>query len=270
MLNINKKIQKIILNYIYINKKSSINTIISAISQLRPIVSPFELIRIGGENDGAYLIPNDLSEIKLCFSPGVGGSNAFEIDLFEKYAISSVTADASVEGLPIKHKGVSFLKKFIGSVKSSEYISFEEWIDSTCGLSMDDLLLQIDIEGGEYDVLINIDSKILSRFRVIAIEYHNLELLIDRYSVEIISSIFRKINKYFYPIYLHPNNVTGEFTIDGIVIPKTLEVVYLRKDRFKEKPIYHSIDSHMKIEFIKNDPKKDEIKLSSHWFGKII
>ena len=31
------------------------------------------LIRIGSKNDGGYLIPNILNEIKFCYSAGIGG-----------------------------------------------------------------------------------------------------------------------------------------------------------------------------------------------------
>lgn len=40
------------------------------ISKVRPVDCGIELIRIGGEADGGYLIPNDLEGIEYCFSPG--------------------------------------------------------------------------------------------------------------------------------------------------------------------------------------------------------
>ena len=36
-----------------------------------PVKTEHELIRIGGSKDGGYLVPNDLSGIQACFSPGV-------------------------------------------------------------------------------------------------------------------------------------------------------------------------------------------------------
>ena len=37
---------------------------------LRPKKSPYELIRIGGTSDGAYLLPNDLAGVSACFPQG--------------------------------------------------------------------------------------------------------------------------------------------------------------------------------------------------------
>lgn len=267
MKNLKKILQKILLKQIFVNKRSSKESIVDAISSIRPVISPYSLLMVGGERDGGYLIPDDLSHIKYCMSPGVGGSNSFEIDLYDRYSIRSLTADASVDGLPDEHHGVGFIKKFVGSKTSVDYITIENWIDESCGDEPGDLLFQMDIEGGEYDVLINMDPSTLKKFRIIAIEWHNFDLLLDRYGVEILASVFRKIGKYFNPICIHPNNVTGFYNIDGVIVPKTLEVVYLRKDRFPTDIKYHSKETHSKIKFVKNDPNKPEIKLSSHWFA---
>jgi len=45
---------------------------------LRPYTTDKELIRLGAEKDGGYLIPNDLAGIEACFSPGVGNEFNFE------------------------------------------------------------------------------------------------------------------------------------------------------------------------------------------------
>ena len=38
---------------------------------IKPIQTNHNLIRVGGKGDGGYLIPDDLENIKVCFSPGV-------------------------------------------------------------------------------------------------------------------------------------------------------------------------------------------------------
>ena len=45
---------------------------------LKPSASPYKLLRIGGAEDGAYLVPNDLSGVGACFSPGVNNFKNFE------------------------------------------------------------------------------------------------------------------------------------------------------------------------------------------------
>lgn len=48
---------------------------------IRPKSCPFRLKRIGGSQDGAYLIPDDLVGIEACFSPGVNCIKLFEDEL---------------------------------------------------------------------------------------------------------------------------------------------------------------------------------------------
>lgn len=42
------------------------------------------MIRIGEVHDSSYIIPDDLEGITACFSPGVGPSSSFELDVAEE------------------------------------------------------------------------------------------------------------------------------------------------------------------------------------------
>lgn len=41
------------------------------LTKIRPESQVKELIRVGSNHDGGYLVPNDLEDIKYCYSPGV-------------------------------------------------------------------------------------------------------------------------------------------------------------------------------------------------------
>lgn len=262
-------IYNLVIGKYFINKVSSVEKISEVISMLAPVKSPYKMIRIGGTNDGAYLIPDDLNGIKMCFSPGVGHTNKFELELYSNYDIKSATADASVDGLPEDSDGIYFIKKYIGNKDNDpNYISLSRWMSNFVDLNDEsDFILQMDIEGGEYDVLISEDIETLSKFRIIAIEFHNLELMLDRYGIELLESMLRKITSNFHPVYIHPNNVPGFFEREGVVIPRVLEVVFLRKDRFDKCIYLENLDlfSHLSVT---NDKNKPDINLSHHWFKK--
>lgn len=61
-----------------------------------------------------------------------------------------------------------------------------------------DLMLQMDIEGGEYLSLINASDKLLNRFRIIALEIHLLKYLWDKSYFEMVQSALNKILKTHY------------------------------------------------------------------------
>ena len=58
------------------------------LSSIRDNYINIELIRMGGNGDGGYLIPNLMNEIDHCFSAGVSDIAHFEKELLEKYDIN--------------------------------------------------------------------------------------------------------------------------------------------------------------------------------------
>lgn len=67
-----------------ISSKTADTKIESFFRMFYPYDLGYELIRIGSENDGGYLVPNILNEVNTCISPGVGHTNSFEKDLKKK------------------------------------------------------------------------------------------------------------------------------------------------------------------------------------------
>ena len=77
--------------------------------RLHPQQSQFPLVRMGSAADGGYLVPDDLHEIKACFSPGVDTFATFETDLLQR-GIGSHLADYSVDKVPDGLQALSFIK----------------------------------------------------------------------------------------------------------------------------------------------------------------
>jgi len=65
-------------NNIYVSKTTPYSNLVSFLTLLKPMQTNYELIRIGSDTDGGYLIPNDLKGIDTCFSPGVSTTSDFE------------------------------------------------------------------------------------------------------------------------------------------------------------------------------------------------
>ncbi len=93
--------------------QTSPTDVTALIRRLRPLDCGKELIRIGGEGDGGYLVPNDLEGIEYCFSPGVSTTSDFENTLADLH-IKSFLADYSVASPPVVRPEMVFDKKFLG------------------------------------------------------------------------------------------------------------------------------------------------------------
>ena len=94
------------------------------------------------------------------------------------------------------------------------------------------MLLQMDIEGAEYQVILDTPSDILRKFRFLVIEFHGFNRLAHTHSYDLISTTFYKLLKDFKVVHVHANNCCKAVKINGVEIPPVMEFTFVRKDRF--------------------------------------
>lgn len=191
--------------HLYVSSQTKAKDLALLIRKLRPIDCGIELIRVGGSGDGGYLIPNDLEGIEYCFSPGVNTIVEFENQLADR-GIISFLADYSVDAPPLEREQFVFDKKFLGASNRDEFFTLSTWKDKYLKSYEGDLLLQMDIEGFEYQVILNAPDNLLNQFRIIIIEFHALDKLFDSFTSKILESCFEKLLQNFHVVHIHPNN----------------------------------------------------------------
>jgi hypothetical protein len=220
-------------NHVRLSRANGGPRLMRLLEDLRPVETEHELIRIGGDGDGGYLIPNDLRGIDACFSPGVSTVADFEVDLVER-SIPCFMADYSVEGPPVTHPLFDFEKKFLGSTNDSVFTRLDSWMLRK-GPEFNDLILQMDIEGAEYEVLLGIDVGFLRKFRILVVEFHSLEAVFDWMGFELIKATFDRLLMDFAVVHIHPNNCLPVVRCDGVEVPPVMEFTFLRKDRIAQR-----------------------------------
>ncbi|GAA7206241.1 FkbM family methyltransferase [Helicobacter pylori] len=244
------------------------------IKSLHPIKTEHELVRFGAKHDGGYLIPKDFKGIRTLFSPGVGNESAFEEDFYRQCKLANhndiyiyiYMADKSVNEpiLNIPKENYSFIKKFIGCTDNEDFITLDTWVNNS-QVGEGDLMLQMDIEGGEYLALISVSDTLLNRFRIIALEIHLLKYLWDNNYFEMVQSALNKILKTHYCVHLHPNNCCASHHHNGVSIVEVIECTFIRKDRVKHILGYcdefpHPLDADNVIE-------NPTLILPRNWYG---
>ena len=215
-----------------ITKTTDIKDLERFIEKLRPKPVGKKLIRIGGKGDGGYLLPDDLSGISTCFSPGIDITSTFEEELAERYGINSFMVDFSVDKPPIENKLFHFDKKFLGNKNDEKFIRLEDWVKSNTN-DNSDLILQMDIEGAEYEVIIDTPREIFKKFRIMAIEFHSLDMIFNKNAFKMVEAVFDKLSIDFTVAHIHPNNSRPIINKNSIDIPELLEFTFLRNDRVK-------------------------------------
>lgn len=202
----------------------------SLMHSLHPRRSSAGLIRVGPAGDGGYLVPDDLEGIAACYSPGVGDIVGFERDCAARGMLVFM-ADGSVDSPIMGDPVYSFIRKFIGAINTHDSSTMNHWVESTMPESRSDLLLQIDIEGSEYETFLQMSDVLLRRFRIIAAEFHTLDQLWSKPFFGIASRAFRKILQSHACVHIHPNNCTVPVNREGLSIPPVMEFTFLRLDR---------------------------------------
>lgn len=200
------------------------------ISRLRPVTCDTQLVRLGPAGDGGYLVPDDLEGVGACFSPGVDTVAGFELDCAER-GMDVYMADASVDGPPVTHPKFHFLRKFVGAVSGSGFMRIEDWVAEAEGDKGSELLLQMDIEGYEYEVILGMSDALLARFRVVVVEFHRLNQLWNDPFFRLASRAFDRLLQTHTCVHHHPNNVSDSIRYGGLDIPALSELTFLRNDR---------------------------------------
>ena len=187
-------------------------------------------VRYGGNSDGSYFVPDFRYDI--VFSPGVSNRTLFESQMINQGAIVFM-ADYSCKNPKLGKKSY-FSKKFLSSLnKDKNHISLENWVEINKKYfpkNFKHCILQCDIEGMEYEVILNTSRKILDFFSVIVIEFHKFHLIHDRFLSSLILSTFEKLRETHIPIHANVNNINTKLI-------STIEYTFIKKDLFAKEEL---------------------------------
>lgn len=258
-------VKKLLMKFnIKISHTISIDDLDEFFAKIKPIRSNYPLVRLGGNADGGYLVPDDFNGVEVCFSPGVSNVANFELAMAQK-GIKCYMADYSVDSPPFHNDLFDFKKKFLGVTNNEVYMTLDQWV-----LQVDckdtEMILQADIEGGEYQVILDMDINLLLRFRILVIEFHYLDMLIDKAGFTIVNLTFHKLLKYFHIVHIHPNNCSEVIKYRHFEIPPVMEFTFIRKDRVSSSQpandFPHSLDK-------KSVDNLEDITLPKCWYSEV-
>jgi hypothetical protein len=213
-----------------ITREAELTEVMALLERLQPQDCSRPLIRIGGERDGGYLVPDDLEGIRYCFSPGVNVTADFEQHL-ASLNIRSFLADYSVPGPPMQKPEFVFDKRFLGVTDREPFITLQSWKDKYLRDYDGELLLQMDIEGAEYEVMLCTPRDLLRRFRIMVIECHGLDCIFEPYALRLYRACFDKLLSEFMVVHAHPNNCTGSLRHGDLEIPSVIEFTFYNRAR---------------------------------------
>ncbi len=211
--------------------KNSASDVREVLNEFRPYASGTPSIRIGPKSDGGYVLPDDLENIGLCLSPGCDLKFSFETELYKDYSIPSLVID-STDKLPLTSTpGINTFPGWVDTVDETDRVTLQSLMRRAPEANSD-LMLQMDIEGGEYWPLMTLSASELNRFRIIIVEFHGLrDCLSSRYFLALTQNVLRKLNASHYISHFHPNDSCKFFSVGTEFFPDVAEVTFHKKDR---------------------------------------
>ena len=235
-----------------------------------------DLIRIGRDNDGGYLISKkDIKYSDILISLGINSDWSYEEDFLKYKKVPILAFDGTINSkkffkdivktifrfdnpklfINAVKTYISYLRFFRNSIRHfqinvssqtkeiSKYITLEEVFAFT---DKNNVFLKIDIEGFEYRILDSILEN-QNRLSGLAIEFHDFDLHLDK-----IESFIKQLSLHL--VHIHANN--WGIILEKNQLPEGLEMTFSSNAEQEEKSILpHPLD-------MPNNPSKEEIILS--------
>jgi hypothetical protein len=193
--------------------------------------------RVGADFDGGYVVLNNLSKTKICYSLGIGTNINFDI-FMAKLGATVYMYDHTIDGLPSQHKNFRFFKTGIAP-RDDWGPSFKrlDTIVSMNGHFLErNMFLKMDIEGNEWNCFDSIPSRTVGQFDQIVCEFHNFEKFTTPEFSEQATRVFEKLHQTHRVIHVHGNNNLPFAELWGVPVPRVFELTFANVQNYQFEP----------------------------------
>jgi hypothetical protein len=202
------------------------------------LISPLSVInfpkcRVGGFQDGGYVMLDDLDCIGVCYSLGVGPDVTWDCEMADRGA-HVYQYDHTVACPPTAHPRCLHFRTGIthDSSLAPDFKRIDALLEENGHSNREDMVLKIDIEGHEWDSLDALDPAIFDKFRQIAAEFHGLRMLnVDSFRQRA-HRVLSKLRRTHEVIHVHGNNFGGMVVVEGIPIADCLELTLVNRRHY--------------------------------------
>ena len=182
-----------------------------SVLRTHPLPNGLSLRLIGSANNGGYVVADPLTYDRI-ISGGVGNNWTFERDATARYAVPCFAFDSHT--VPRNRvRGIQWIRREI-----TRHAPLHHWIQPC-----EQLLVKMDIEGGEFAWLSGLSDDELRKMLQLVIEVH-FPFTEKRWLV------LERLSRVFTLVHIHGNNAqTGVVLVNGVAVPEVMELTYLNR-----------------------------------------
>jgi hypothetical protein len=204
--------------------------VLALLAQIRPWRMKSDVkVRIGGQGDGGYVMPSSARHTNTVLAIGIGDEVSFDEELAGLGA-RVLQFDHTVAASPSRHPGCEFHRLGWGARDDHPLATLSGLVKMVDWSAARHPILKFDVEGAEWEALAHSSAADLARFEILTGEFHHFDQLIDREFFERVRAVFRKLNETHRVIHLHANNAGGMVLLEGVPLPRLLEMTWVRID----------------------------------------
>ncbi|GJE60512.1 hypothetical protein [Methylobacterium trifolii] len=212
--------------------------VLALLRTLEPKAFPgFSKVRIGRANDGGYVMLDDFEGIQGAYSLGIKDDVSWDLDIAAR-GIDVFQYDHTIDAAPAVHPRLHWSKIGIEGTKSGQenLDTLENLLAQNGHSQATDLLLKCDIEGSEWEMLANLGTTNMKRFRQVTVEMHAFEELRQQHWYELLRRAFSVLTAHHSVVHVHGNNCAPMCVVGGVALPMAIEFTFMRRDNHTIEP----------------------------------
>ena len=204
--------------------------------QLLPMLRPHRLkdarkVRVGRHFDGGYVMLDRFAGMEAAYSLGINDETSWDFDMAQR-GLHVYQYDHTIDGISYQHPLFHWFKIGISGRPEPEKSldTLERLVEANGHSGNRNLILKCDIEGAEWDMLINTPNSVLAQFSQIVVEMHNLDRIRDPGPAAVARAALINLCASHRVVHVHANNYAELTLVGGYPVPATLEVTLARVD----------------------------------------
>lgn len=212
--------------------RERVHAFVASLTQPAPEASHVPLVQIGDVGRGGYMVPDDLVDVAGLISPGVGDEVSFDAALVQR-GIPCHLLDGSIAEAPLAGPLVTFDRRFVATsaLHGPERVRLHDVVAGGVTPAHGDLILQMDVEGDEYGVLLDTPHETLRRFRIVVVEFHDVTRAASAHLLPFMQQAVDRLMVDFALVHARINETGGGRRVHGVRVPRLIEATFLRRDR---------------------------------------